>query len=208
MNRPCASFTQQLVVFLKAMVFSRRNCLATEGVLLKCLIAWTARFICLSSIPCQAAVRIISPSGYLPGTPFLVRIDVLDASNAVDRDLWNTNAILQANNPEITLPTNRLTLRNGSGSVLITIAGASDFVLTTQANGETSSKLIRNRASEPVISVGGTLQGNTPKWSGMLHITDIRRFRRRTFDKYTSLRRKRMEILRQRNGSWGCMVFA
>ncbi|MDA1275028.1 MAG: lamin tail domain-containing protein [Verrucomicrobia bacterium] len=104
--------------------------------------------------------------------PFLVRLDALNTAKAIDRNLWDADATLETGSAGITLSTNRLALRNGSGSVLVTIAGTSDFVLTVRANGETTSKSIRNRASEPVILVGGTLQGSTPKWSGVLNITN------------------------------------
>jgi hypothetical protein len=119
-----------------------------------------------------ATVRLISPAGYLPSTPLLVRVDVLNASNTIDRDLWDAEAILETAGTGITLSTNRIPLRNGSGSALLSLAGTGDFVLTARVNGETGSREIRNRATEPRIAVGGTLVGDSQKWSGIVHITN------------------------------------
>ncbi len=126
----------------------------------------------LFSTQSEASVRLISPAGYLPSAPVLVRVDVLNTSNSIDRDLWNAEATLETTGVGVTLSTNRITLRNGSGSALLSITGGGDFVLTARVNGETGSKQIRNRATEPMIDVGGTLVGNSPTWSGILNITN------------------------------------
>ena len=81
-----------------------------------------------------AEVKVIVPAGYLPGVPFLVRVEVRDSSGARDWSLWNAEAILSVDQPGISLSTNRIVLRNGLGTALLTISGSANFNLTADSD--------------------------------------------------------------------------
>ncbi|MGI8604046.1 MAG: lamin tail domain-containing protein [Verrucomicrobiales bacterium] len=68
------------------------------------------------------SISMIAPGSYLPGIPFLVRVDQKDAVGNLDRDAWNGTATLSATNG-VTLAPNTVTLTNGMGSALVTVGG-------------------------------------------------------------------------------------
>jgi len=73
-------------------------------------------------------INLTVRDSYLPGVPILVRVEVLRQDGAVDRDVWDANAVLSvSNNPTISLSPDRLVLRNGLGSSLVTFTGEGDF---------------------------------------------------------------------------------
>src|SRR5678815_4138056 len=63
----------------------------------------------------HAEVKLITPSGYLPGVPFLVRVESLKYG-ARDWDQWDTIATLSSDQPGVILSTNSIALRNGLGT--------------------------------------------------------------------------------------------
>ncbi len=67
------------------------------------------------------SLRVIAPASYIPGKPFLVRVDQLDGSGNLDRTAWDSTITLSSNVGGITLPT--VPLYNGSGSALVTAGG-------------------------------------------------------------------------------------
>ncbi|MEO8352818.1 MAG: CotH kinase family protein, partial [Chthoniobacteraceae bacterium] len=67
------------------------------------------------------SLRIIAPGTFLPGKPFLVRVDQLDTQGELDRTAWTTTVSLSANSAGIAVPD--VTLYNGTGSALVTAGG-------------------------------------------------------------------------------------
>src|SRR3954471_19196781 len=124
---------------------------------------------CLSNA--RAEIKLVVPGGYLPGVPFLARVEVLNYAGARDWDRWDATATLSSDQPGVTLSTNSVTLRNGLGTALITINGTTDFNLKAQVGSEQNSRSVTNRTSQPVTTVSGTLAGTASTWSGVVHIT-------------------------------------
>ncbi|MGI9242199.1 MAG: hypothetical protein ACR2RV_15480, partial [Verrucomicrobiales bacterium] len=60
---------------------------------------------------------------YLPGTPFLVRVDFRLPDGSFDRKLWETSASLSASAPGVSLTPNNVEIRNGVGTALVTVGG-------------------------------------------------------------------------------------
>ena len=75
-------------------------------------------------------LRLWVQNGYLPQVPVLVRVEVLQPDGNKARELWNAEATLTADDPGVTLSTNKIFLRNGLGSALVTFSGGGDFQLT------------------------------------------------------------------------------
>src|SRR5687768_2968008 len=118
-----------------------------------------------------AAVKLVCPAGYLPGRPFPVRVEVLNQTGARDWDLWNGEAELSADQAGVSLSTNRVALRNGLGTVLLTVSGTSNFDLRATFDEESAERAVRNRSSDPVTPVSGTLPGASSTWSGIVNLT-------------------------------------
>jgi hypothetical protein len=68
------------------------------------------------------SMRLVAPSSYIPGIPFLVRADLLNGQGQLDRTAWNTTVTLSSSVQGITLP--NITLNNGMGSALVTVGGS------------------------------------------------------------------------------------
>jgi hypothetical protein len=93
------------------------------------------------------SVRLIAPSSYIPGRPFLVRVDLLDGQGNLNRGAWDTTVSLSSSVPGIALP--NVQLYNGMGSALVTVGG-------TGTGGSTL-----------LVEPGGTVaapNGNAPQW--------------------------------------------
>ncbi len=114
---------------------------------------------------------------YLPGIPFLVRTEIADAQEQVDRDLWNGTVTLSVNNPAITLSTYTVTYDNGVGSALVTATGSGTFTLTatwTDASRnltKTATKTLTSLQGQSMTPLSGTLSGAGLTWSGIVHVT-------------------------------------
>ena len=117
-------------------------------------------------------VRLVVQSGYLPRVPVLVRVELVDASGLPDRSVWDADAILSETDEGVTLSTNRLILRNGLGTTLVTINGSSHFDLTATVGPVQGTRNLRTLASEPITTVGGTLSGTATTWSGVVNVTN------------------------------------
>src|SRR5687768_16492927 len=92
------------------------------------LSALFASLLCSSSAP--ASLRVLTQTNYLPGRPVLVRVEGYGPDGQRDRETWDTDAVLTVDSGAITLSTNRITLRNGLGSALVTFTGTGSFNLT------------------------------------------------------------------------------
>ena len=87
-----------------------------------------------------ASLRVHAPNGYLPGIPFLVRVDALDESGQKQRELWNAEATLSVDNASVQLSTDRIQLVNGVGSQLVTVTGSNNFTLTARLSGQQATQ--------------------------------------------------------------------
>ncbi len=117
-------------------------------------------------------LRVAAPRGYLPGIPVLVRVELHDGTNGVDRSVWNAEATLAANPPSVTLSTNRVTLRNGLGSALVLCSNGGDFQLNVTLGPLSTNAPLQTLTSLPVTLVGGTLPGASTVWSGVIRVTN------------------------------------
>lgn len=117
-------------------------------------------------------IDLIVRDSYLPGVPVLVRVQITGKDGAVDRDIWDANAVLSVSgNEAVKLSTDRLVLHNGLGSVLTTFTGGGDFNLTVCAGGMEKTVPLADWTDEPVRAVSGTLD-SSQTWSGVYHIRD------------------------------------
>ncbi|MBN2477406.1 MAG: lamin tail domain-containing protein [Pirellulales bacterium] len=120
----------------------------------------------------QQVLDMTVRDSYLSGVPVLVRVEVHDDQNEVDRELWDAVATLSSDNPNVTISPNQVTLYNGLGSGLITFTGTEPFQLTASIAGlglDVSSTLT-SLDGMSIASVSGALSGNTT-FSGVVHVT-------------------------------------
>jgi len=110
---------------------------------------------------------------YLPGVPVLVRVEALDASGDICRDLWDATAILSADNG-VQMDVSAITMYNGLGTALITFTGGTgDFNLTATVGALQDTDDLRDMTGDAVTIVSGTLSdvSGTDTWSGIIHVT-------------------------------------
>jgi hypothetical protein len=122
--------------------------------------------------PAARQLKLLTPDRYLPGLPLLVRLEVLDGSGRRDWSLWNAEATLSSSTPGVMLSTNRVVLRNGLGSALVSISGAGDFSLIATLGGVQTNRLIHSATNIPVRGVGGILPGGSTIWIGIILVTN------------------------------------
>jgi hypothetical protein len=116
------------------------------------------------------SVDLIVRDSFLPGVPVLVRVQVTGEGGAADKDLWDANAVLSVSgNPAVKLSMDRLAVRNGLGSGLVTFTGRGDFDLTVSVAGLEKTVGLADWTDEPVHVVSGTL-GSSRTWSGVYHV--------------------------------------
>ena len=118
------------------------------------------------------SVRLIVQAGYLPQVPVLVRVELLNASGRPDHAVWDADAILSETADGITLSTNRLILRNGLGTALVTINGSGDFDFTATVGPVQATRSLRDLSVAPVTTIGGTLAGTNTTWNGIINVTN------------------------------------
>ena len=113
---------------------------------------------------------MLTQHNYLPGLPVLVRLETFAADGSRDRETWDSTATLSADGG-VTLSTNQITLRNGMGSILVTLTGGGNFNLTATVGGLAVTRPFQTLAGAAVTSVGGTLSGGSGTWSGLINVT-------------------------------------
>ncbi len=69
------------------------------------------------------SLRLTAPASFIPGVPFLARVDLLDGQGNLDRSVWDANIALSSNVSGMTLPP--VQLYNGTGAALVTVGGSS-----------------------------------------------------------------------------------
>ena len=116
------------------------------------------------------SLRMLTQNNYLPGLPVLVRVEGLAPDGRRDRETWDIDTTLTADGG-VTLSTNKIALRNGMGSLLVTFTGGSDFNLTATVGGVTVTRALHSVAGDPVTKVGGILSGGSGTWSGLINVT-------------------------------------
>jgi hypothetical protein len=120
----------------------------------------------------QHRLKLLTPAGYLPQIPVLVRVEVNDASGRHLRDLWEAEATLGADSPGIALSTNRVRLHHGMGSALVSFSGSGDFRLTATLGSLQATRALEDWSLRPVRTVGGLLPGASSTWSGVILVTN------------------------------------
>ncbi|HTD68253.1 MAG TPA: hypothetical protein VK846_17145, partial [Candidatus Limnocylindria bacterium] len=118
----------------------------------------------------QHHLKLFTQHGYLPGVPVLVRVEVRNAAGP-ERNLWDAQATLNVDDPGVTLSTNRVTLRNGLGSILVAFRGGTDFNLTARVGALEATRSLVSLTNVAVTSVGGTLSGSNV-WTGVVRVTN------------------------------------
>jgi hypothetical protein len=68
-------------------------------------------------------LNVTTRDSYLPGTPFLVRVDFRNLDGTFDRKLWETTASLSASVAGVSLSPDTVEIRNGVGTALVTVGG-------------------------------------------------------------------------------------
>jgi hypothetical protein len=126
----------------------------------------------VSAAAAPVRLKLVVPAGYLSQVPLLVRVEALDREGGRERSLWDADVVLAADQPGVTLSTNRVRLRNGLGSSLVTVTGTGDFNLSATLNSLQTSKPLTSLAGQPVTSVGGTLPAGQTVWSGVVRVTN------------------------------------
>ena len=116
-------------------------------------------------------VKLLTQRGYLPAVPVLVRVELRSAAGQPDRAVWDIDAMLSADGG-VTISTNRVLLRNGLGSALVTFSGGGDFTLTATVAGISTTHALLTLTNAPVTTVGGTLPAGTTTWSGVILATN------------------------------------
>lgn len=119
------------------------------------------------------SLRLIAPASFIPGKPFLVRVDLLNAEGQIDRSAWNTTVALSSNVAGVTFPD--VTLYNGIGSALV-IAGAGgdpgNLNLIATGGGFSAQKALTSLGVSPAMTnVTGALPAGVTTWSGVIHVT-------------------------------------
>jgi hypothetical protein len=120
--------------------------------------------------PALFSLRLTSPASYRSGIPILVRLEVVDRNDQVERGLWDATATISIDNPLVSFSPNQIRLYNGLGSALVTLTGSGNLTLTVSIDGMEASRSLTDLSSEPVIEVSGTLV-TSQTWSGLCHIT-------------------------------------
>jgi hypothetical protein len=130
--------------------------------------------ICDEAFPALGSttgLKLTCPYGYLPANPIVVRVEALNAQSQPDRDLWDGEVTLSAGGG-VNLSPNRVTLRNGLGSALITCSGGGDFTLTATLGTLSTNRPLVTLAAAPVATFGGSLPGGSTTWSGVVKVTN------------------------------------
>jgi hypothetical protein len=117
-------------------------------------------------------IKLWVQNGYLPQVPVLVRVELRNAAGEPDREVWDTNATLSADQPGITLSTNRVVLHNGLGSALVTFTGGGDFNLIAAIGSLLTNRPLQSLAGVAQSNVSGTLPAGSNSWSGVVRVTN------------------------------------
>jgi hypothetical protein len=138
--------------------------------LLTALVASECAAITTADLGSQHQLKLLTPHGYLPGIPVLVRVEVRNANGQPERELWDADAALSGDNG-VGLSTNRVRLRNGLGSVLVTFTDGGDFNLTAAVGALGATRPLVTMRDASITTIGGSLSGSNV-WSGRVRVTN------------------------------------
>ncbi|HUR47421.1 MAG TPA: hypothetical protein VMZ27_16175 [Candidatus Saccharimonadales bacterium] len=116
-------------------------------------------------------LKIVTQAGYLPGVPVLVRMELHKGLMGRERELWDAEATLSADGGTV-LSTNRVQMRNGLGSALVTFTGGNDFTLTAKLGALQATHALTSLATTVAAGAGGTLPAGETVWSGLVRVTN------------------------------------
>src|ERR1051326_5661323 len=111
-------------------------------------------------------------NGYLPGLPVLVRVELRNGSGLRDWSVWDSEATLSTDGAGVLLSTNKVTLRNGLGSTLVTFTGGGDFNLYAGIGALQTNRPLSDLVGLPTNIVSGTLTAANTNWSGIMLVTN------------------------------------
>jgi hypothetical protein len=128
----------------------------------------------VTALPAAQARELVirSASGYLPGVPILLRVEVRDDDGRPDRGLWDAEVDLTIAGPGGALAPARVRLWNGLGTALVAVTpppGAADVTLEASAAGLTARRILRSLAAVPAITVSGDTPADA-EWSGVVRV--------------------------------------
>ncbi len=131
----------------------------------------TAGFLLFAFVAAADSLRLQVPARYLPGLPVLVRVEKLNSRGEYDRTLWDADVTLAANPPGVLMSSNKVHLRNGMGSTLVTFTNGGDFDLTATLGVLSVTRTLVTATNLAVLTFGGALTSNTV-WSGIVRVTN------------------------------------
>jgi len=124
-----------------------------------------------AAVPSTNSVKLVTQHGYLPDLPVLVRVEALTPQGVRNWSLWDGEAVLSTDSGAVTLSTNRVPMRNGMGSALVTFSGGGDFNLTATVGAAQATRSLVSLAGSAVTTTGGTNAGDVV-WSGIVRVTN------------------------------------
>jgi hypothetical protein len=102
----------------------------------------------------------------------LLRVEMLEEDGRIDRNVWDATAEISVTQPGVTLSTNRVFLRNGLGSTLVTLTGGTDIDVKVTVDASSATRHLTALNLQSAASIGGTLPGTSTTWSGVISVTN------------------------------------
>jgi hypothetical protein len=119
----------------------------------------------------DAGLQLRVPDQFIPGIPFLVRVQYVASDGLVDRSRWNDTVQLRTGDSSVELSSEFVTLYNGMGSVLTTVNTSETFTLSASLGACTVQDSLTPQTNTVPHAVAGTLAGSESQWSGVVHVT-------------------------------------
>ena len=120
-----------------------------------------------------AELKLIAPTVYEAGVPFVVRVELRNNAGNLNRWAWDREVDLWVSDPSVSLSADKVTVRNGLGTALVVASGATDFVLEARLGGiRSEARAVRHSGDQIVREFSGVLPGQNTIWSGLVHVTD------------------------------------
>ena len=143
----------------------------TWFILIVCTLSGNLFGITTAQLGPQHSLKLLTQSGYLPGIPVLVRVELHNGQTGRERESWDAVATLTADGGTA-LSTNKVQLRNGMGSALVTFTGGSNFTLSADVASLHTTHALTSLSNAVVTFAGGTLSAGETVWSGLVRVTN------------------------------------
>ncbi len=124
-----------------------------------------------AAVEAQYDLKLLVPASYLPGIPILARVELLHQDHSRAKEIWDSAVDVSTPTPGIMLSPNRILMRNGLGSALVTATNGGDFVLVVSTGSLQTSRTLLAKTNASVTTVAGTLSGDNTTWSGIVKVT-------------------------------------